>query len=53
MMEYLKKKGVRRAKFGRWVLGCKWKNELVKSWFVADMKYMMGEEPLWKMKDAL
>ena len=53
MMEYLQEKGVRRAKFGRLVLGCKWKNELVKSWFVADIKYMMGEEPLWKMKDAL
>ena len=41
------------CEFGRLVLGCKWENELVKSWFVADIKYMMGEEPLWKMKDAL
>ena len=50
MMECLKEKGVRRAQFGRLVLGCKWKNELVKSWFVADIKYTMGEEPSWKMK---
>ena len=44
MMEYLQEKDVRRAKFGRLVLGCKWKNELVKSWFVADIKYMMENE---------